>query len=148
MQECNAKATLPLNRPFAVILKLPKIFHWIEMLISLFCSPPPSISLSGNLALYNSSSIRQQARAAVDALHRCGKPFRFYSLKLFLRFIGLLFSFNYYMYTCNIDSSTYSNSDYQRQQTRCKNNIHSEIASKFTNIYTEKASNIELNVPF
>ncbi len=52
MQECNAKATLPLSRPFAVILKLPKIFHWIEMLISLFCSPPPSISLSGNQALY------------------------------------------------------------------------------------------------
>lgn len=45
MQECNAKATLPLSRPFAVILKLPKIFHWIEMLIFLLLSSP-SMALS------------------------------------------------------------------------------------------------------
>lgn len=86
MQECNAKATLPLSRPFAVILKLTKIFHWIEMLISLLLSSPLylSPSLWGNLALYNSSSIRQQARAAVDTLHICGKPVSHLFFKTFV----------------------------------------------------------------
>lgn len=84
MQECNAKATLPLSRPFAVILKLPKIFHWIEMLISLLLSSPLYLSLWGNLALDNSSSIRQQARAAVDTLHICGKPVSHLFFKTFV----------------------------------------------------------------
>lgn len=97
------------------------------MLISLLLSSPLYLSLSGNLALYNSSSIRQQARAAVDALPRCGKPLRIYSSKPLLRFVTAI-----YVYTCKIDSSTYSNSDYiYTGEKMCKNYVYfSKFAKK------------------
>jgi len=75
------------------------------MLISLLLSSPLYLSLWGNLALYNSSSIRQQARAAIDALHICGKPVSHLFCKMFVycRCMCLEFIFNCYVYKLSVN---------------------------------------------